>query len=160
MENRLREFQEAAAASDSNLFSGSHQIGSGLGGGADDIEMGTISSQPDSNTRNLDPFLSIIEAIRERVERIKQAAASVELLHRVILASVGGEEASDAGKKISLIVKKVNEDAQFVRSALKTAYRETETAARTNGRFIQLLCRLKSPYINYFNTHWSLNSTS
>lgn len=73
-----------------------------------------------------DKFLSNIEEVRQRLEKINKTVGDIEHLHRQALNAVNIDEATRLGRLIDELVKRNNNDAQFVRKTLKTLTEETE----------------------------------
>lgn len=93
-----------------------------------DLEMGVISS-----TNPTDRFLSSIEEVKVRLEKINKSIGDIEHLHRQALNAVNMDEATRLGRLIDELVKRNNADAQFVRRTLKDLTGETESLKSTGA---------------------------
>ncbi|PJF19852.1 hypothetical protein PSACC_00334 [Paramicrosporidium saccamoebae] len=93
-----------------------------------DLELGVLSAATPT-----DRFLSSIEEVRVRLEKINKSVGDIEHLHRQALNAINMDEATRLGRLIDEMVSRNNADAQFVRQTLKTLTGETENLKSTGA---------------------------
>ena len=74
----------------------------------------------------MERFFSTIGDLKKRLERINKAINDIEHNHRLVLNAINVEEATRLGRVIEELVRRTNNEAQFIRGTLKGLAAETE----------------------------------
>jgi len=74
----------------------------------------------------MEGFFSIIEDLKKRLEKINRAIGDIDHNHRLVLNAINVEEATRLGRVIDELVRRTNNEAQYIRRTLKELTAETE----------------------------------